>query len=88
MARVTYSGVSSTEVVQCGTPSSPTLTAPCAGFSYDHCAGHLKLWIFATVTPESEMVKFTDEGDSWVPDSVVATGWSRVIRLPWNDLIP
>ncbi|OAQ61325.1 C6 transcription factor [Purpureocillium lilacinum] len=42
----------------------------------------LKLWIFATDTNESEMVKFTDEGDNWVPESVVA-----IVLEPGDTLI-
>ncbi|KAJ6436833.1 putative AC transposase [Purpureocillium lavendulum] len=42
----------------------------------------LKLWIFATDTNESEMVKFTDERDNWVPDSVVA-----IVLEPGDTLI-
>ncbi|OAQ58025.1 hypothetical protein VFPFJ_11694 [Purpureocillium lilacinum] len=42
----------------------------------------LKLWIFATDTNESEMVKFTDEGKNWVPDSVVA-----IVLEPGDTLI-
>ena len=42
----------------------------------------LKLWIFATDTNESEMVKFTDEGDNWVPERVVA-----IVLEPGDTLI-
>ncbi|KAJ6445231.1 LOW QUALITY PROTEIN: hypothetical protein O9K51_03637 [Purpureocillium lavendulum] len=42
----------------------------------------LKLWIFATETDDASMVKFADEGDNWVPDSVVA-----IVLEPGDTLI-
>ncbi|ODA77627.1 hypothetical protein RJ55_07256 [Drechmeria coniospora] len=32
----------------------------------------LKLWTFATDEDESDMVKFADEGDNWIPEKVIA----------------
>ncbi|ODA84314.1 hypothetical protein RJ55_02834 [Drechmeria coniospora] len=42
----------------------------------------LKLWIFATDTDESDMVKFADEGDNWIPEKVVA-----IVLEPGDTLI-